>query len=73
MAPPKAFDFTGEVALVTGAGSRMDGERLARPFFAPLRDDWLNCFNVTSDKTQGKLGTAGRLLFSSLVKEPRWP
>ena len=26
MAPPRAFDFTGEVAIVTGAGSRMDGE-----------------------------------------------
>lgn len=25
-APAKAFDFTGDVALVTGAGSRMDGE-----------------------------------------------
>ncbi|KAF4313492.1 hypothetical protein GTA08_BOTSDO01345 [Botryosphaeria dothidea] len=26
MAPPRAFDFTGDVALVTGAGSRMHGE-----------------------------------------------
>ncbi|KAF5003991.1 hypothetical protein FDECE_9491 [Fusarium decemcellulare] len=26
MAPPRAFDFTGDVAIVTGAGSRMDGE-----------------------------------------------
>ncbi|CAG9987050.1 unnamed protein product [Clonostachys byssicola] len=26
MTPPKAFDFSGDVALVTGAGSRMDGE-----------------------------------------------
>ncbi|KAK6072399.1 short-chain dehydrogenase reductase sdr [Seiridium cupressi] len=26
MAPPRAFDFAGEVAIVTGAGSRMDGE-----------------------------------------------
>ena len=26
MAQPKALDFTGEVALVTGAGSRMAGE-----------------------------------------------
>jgi hypothetical protein len=25
MTPPKAFDFTGEVAIVTGAGSRMNG------------------------------------------------
>ena len=28
MAPPKAFDFTGEVAIVSGAGSRMKGEAL---------------------------------------------
>ncbi|KAH8901516.1 NAD(P)-binding protein [Thozetella sp. PMI_491] len=26
MAPPRAFDFSGDVAIVTGAGSRMDGE-----------------------------------------------
>ncbi|RYO83145.1 hypothetical protein DL766_004659 [Monosporascus sp. MC13-8B] len=26
MPPPRAFDFTGEVAIVTGAGSRMKGE-----------------------------------------------
>eukprot|EP00914_Ancora_sagittata_P028473 GHVO01056190.1.p2 GENE.GHVO01056190.1~~GHVO01056190.1.p2 ORF type:complete len:131 (-),score=7.99 GHVO01056190.1:356-748(-) len=26
MAPPRALDFTGDVAIVTGAGSRMDGE-----------------------------------------------
>ncbi|KAF2098435.1 NAD(P)-binding protein [Rhizodiscina lignyota] len=26
MAPPKAFDFTGDVAIVSGAGSRMAGE-----------------------------------------------
>ncbi|KAK9784269.1 hypothetical protein SCARD494_13053 [Seiridium cardinale] len=26
MAPPRAFDFAGEIAIVTGAGSRMDGE-----------------------------------------------
>ncbi|EMD59044.1 hypothetical protein COCSADRAFT_348498 [Bipolaris sorokiniana ND90Pr] len=26
MAPPLALDFTGDVAIVTGAGSRMDGE-----------------------------------------------
>ncbi|CAH0037504.1 unnamed protein product [Clonostachys rhizophaga] len=26
MTPPKAFDFSGDVALVTGAWSRMDGE-----------------------------------------------
>lgn len=26
MTPPEAFDFTGEVAIVSGAGSRMDGE-----------------------------------------------
>ncbi|KAH8816644.1 hypothetical protein F5884DRAFT_662720 [Xylogone sp. PMI_703] len=26
MAPPKAFDFTGDVAIVTGAGSRLAGE-----------------------------------------------
>ncbi|GME28328.1 hypothetical protein IL306_007225 [Neofusicoccum parvum] len=26
MTPPSAFDFTGDVAIVTGAGSRMDGE-----------------------------------------------
>lgn len=26
MTPPRAFDFAGEVALVTGAGSRMAGE-----------------------------------------------
>ncbi|AEO67843.1 uncharacterized protein THITE_53694 [Thermothielavioides terrestris NRRL 8126] len=26
MAPPRAFDFAGDVAIVTGAGSRMDGE-----------------------------------------------
>lgn len=26
MAPPKAFDFTGDVAIVSGAGSRMPGE-----------------------------------------------
>ncbi|KAH9885921.1 hypothetical protein F4778DRAFT_774182 [Xylariomycetidae sp. FL2044] len=26
MAPPRAFDFDGEVAIVTGAGSRMSGE-----------------------------------------------
>ncbi|KAF2107786.1 hypothetical protein BDV96DRAFT_557408 [Lophiotrema nucula] len=26
MPPPQAFDFTGDVAIVTGAGSRMDGE-----------------------------------------------
>ncbi|KAI1846239.1 hypothetical protein JX265_010616 [Neoarthrinium moseri] len=26
MSPPKAFDFTGEVAIITGAGSRMKGE-----------------------------------------------
>ncbi|KAI0810132.1 hypothetical protein GGR55DRAFT_695357 [Xylaria sp. FL0064] len=26
MAPPRAFDFTGEVAIVTGAGSRMHNE-----------------------------------------------
>ncbi|KAK9414525.1 hypothetical protein SUNI508_11098 [Seiridium unicorne] len=26
MAPPRAFDFAGEVAIVTGAGSRMHGE-----------------------------------------------
>ncbi|CEL04562.1 Putative Short-chain dehydrogenase reductase sdr [Aspergillus calidoustus] len=26
MPPPRAFDFTGDVAIVTGAGSRMDGE-----------------------------------------------
>ncbi|OJD36653.1 oxidoreductase [Diplodia corticola] len=26
MTPPRAFDFTGDVAIVTGAGSRMDGE-----------------------------------------------
>ena len=26
MHPPKAFDFTGEVAIVSGAGSRMNGE-----------------------------------------------
>jgi hypothetical protein len=26
MAPPKLFDFTGDVAIVTGAGSRMDGK-----------------------------------------------
>ena len=26
MAPPRAFDFTGDVAIVTGAGSRMDGK-----------------------------------------------
>ncbi|KAF2192418.1 NAD(P)-binding protein [Zopfia rhizophila CBS 207.26] len=26
MGPPKAFDFTGEVAIVTGAGSRLRGE-----------------------------------------------
>lgn len=25
MAPPPAFDFTGDVAIVTGAGSRMNG------------------------------------------------
>lgn len=25
---PKAFDFTGDVAIVSGAGSRMDGKRL---------------------------------------------
>ncbi|PKS12494.1 hypothetical protein jhhlp_000701 [Lomentospora prolificans] len=25
MAPPRAFDFAGQVAIVTGAGSRMDG------------------------------------------------
>lgn len=26
MTPPRAFDFTGDVAIVTGAGSRMDGQ-----------------------------------------------
>ncbi|KAF4908661.1 Hydrolase tropI [Colletotrichum viniferum] len=26
MVPPRAFDFAGDVAIVTGAGSRMDGE-----------------------------------------------
>ncbi|KAL1635314.1 hypothetical protein SLS56_001737 [Neofusicoccum ribis] len=26
MTPPRAFNFTGDVAIVTGAGSRMDGE-----------------------------------------------
>ncbi|KAI0201396.1 hypothetical protein F4808DRAFT_459887 [Astrocystis sublimbata] len=26
MSPPRALDFTGDVAIVTGAGSRMDGE-----------------------------------------------
>lgn len=26
MSPPTAFDFTGEVAIVTGAGSRMNGK-----------------------------------------------
>jgi hypothetical protein len=26
MAAAKAFDFTGEVAIVTGAGSRMPGK-----------------------------------------------
>ncbi|OIW34272.1 NAD(P)-binding protein [Coniochaeta ligniaria NRRL 30616] len=26
MTPPRAFDFSGDVAIVTGAGSRMDGE-----------------------------------------------
>jgi len=26
MAPPRAFDFSGDIAIVTGAGSRMDGE-----------------------------------------------
>lgn len=25
MVPPPAFDFTGDVAIVTGAGSRMNG------------------------------------------------
>lgn len=29
MAPTTAFDFSGDVAIVTGAGSRMDGESSA--------------------------------------------
>jgi hypothetical protein len=28
MTPARGFDFTGDVAVVTGAGSRMDGEHL---------------------------------------------
>lgn len=31
MAPPKAFDFTGDVAIVSGAGSRMAGKSSFSP------------------------------------------
>ena len=47
MGPPKAFDLTGDVAIVTGAGSRMDGESAgeryskARQLLIPsTRGDW---------------------------------
>jgi NAD(P)-dependent dehydrogenase (short-subunit alcohol dehydrogenase family) len=32
MAPPRALDFTGDVAIVTGAGSRMNGALLMSIF-----------------------------------------
>jgi hypothetical protein len=38
MTPPRALDFTGDVAIVTGAGSRMNGKRMLVSFLVSLND-----------------------------------
>lgn len=63
---PCAFDFTGDVAIVTGAGSRMDGEigngraaaillarHGAKVALVDLNEDWANETKRIIDETGG--------------------
>lgn len=61
MAPPVAFNFDQEVAIVTGAGSRMPGMFL--PVLIPI--------NLTL--IQVKLATGERLQFSSPARVAKLP
>ena len=49
MAPPKAFDFTGEVAIVSGAGSRMKGKSMRIQFI-----HWLYSFQPLGEIGNGR-------------------
>lgn len=51
-APPRAFDFAGDVAIVTGAGSRMDGKVSSGfPHCAPTAAD-----SLTRPTPAGEIG-----------------
>lgn len=42
MTPPRAFDFSKDVAIVTGAGSRMQGELVTHGLDILITDEWLS-------------------------------
>lgn len=57
MQPSRAFDLTNDVALVTGAGSRMDGKRFALSFpETPSDFPSRTAVMLTQSQTTGEIG-----------------
>jgi hypothetical protein len=65
MSVPKAFDFTGEVAIVTGAGSRMPG------WFSFAFHTRLSAISSLTGKFQARSAMAEQQRFSSPAKGQR--